>query len=132
MVPADTPADLKVYISTADGLQPVHNNNKAELQLQPHNLTATAKANNSTVAKLDKAANGKSQKENDKSELTNNMQGIANTAFEWDEDETEGDKESTDIPETKTVNNGSPSPRSDAKLDDTGLATGARPKQRTN
>eukprot|EP00088_Acartia_fossae_P040897 TRINITY_DN4264_c0_g2_i1.p1 TRINITY_DN4264_c0_g2~~TRINITY_DN4264_c0_g2_i1.p1 ORF type:complete len:339 (+),score=79.02 TRINITY_DN4264_c0_g2_i1:267-1283(+) len=131
VVPADTPADLKVYISTADGLQPVHNNNTAELQLQPHNLTATAKSDNSsTTAKLDRTKNGKSQK--DKSELTNDMQGIANTAFEWDEDETEGDKASADVSETKTANDGAMSSNSDANLDDTGLATGARPKQRTN
>jgi hypothetical protein len=102
VVPADTPTDLKVYISTADGLQPVHNNNKAELQLAPANLIPT---------KLN-------SKVKDLKEATPSM-GISNTAFDWDEEDMAAP--ACDASHRKELSH------NDSSID-SGLTTGAKPK----
>jgi len=116
VVPADTPSDLKVYVSTADGLQPVHNNNKtsqpnkAELQLTPINF------------QLQTAKSLKKKSNNTNSSATKEPAGISNSAFQWDEDEIDKDLKTQPSNENKSreVN------LSDS--DSIGAQTGAKPK----
>jgi len=113
VVPADTPSDLKVYVSTADGLQPVHNNNKSELHLSP---SALVQSQSSVPTKATSKTSSKSNKksENKRPESPAKVGGISNSAFEWDEGDTNND-------------DGEGLVKSD---EDVGSATGARPKQR--
>ena len=107
-----------MYVSTADGLQPVHNNNKnsqpnkAELQLTPINFQLQ------TARSLRKESNKLNS-----SDDTKEPAGISNSAFQWDEDESENNDKTQPDSGNKSADGANLS-----DSDSIGAQTGAKPK----
>ena len=99
---------IQVYVSTADGLQPVHNNNKAELQLIPENL----------LKQTTQLKTGLNHTKNNVDNEPPTMSGIANTAFQWDDEEQPNNSSCSQVKDNKNS----------VVIDDEFENTGAKPK----